>query len=974
MPGLVRNPLLARALEQALTTLEGVVTSRANPRTGNVLLEHRPDLPREDVLDLVAQAQNAPAPAERLLAGGAAEAPRQQHPLSRDVAGGWHMLDADAALERLGTDAHAGLTADEAAARLRRSGPNALRPPTPRSELALVMEQFMSLPVALLGGSVALSLTTRAYLEGAVTAGVVVVNGLIGYLTESGAQRLMGRLFRADVLECTVVRDGHEQRVAAKRLVPGDIVTLRRGDAVPADARLLESDRLSVNESMLTGENVPQRKAPGAVLEPATRLAERCNLVFMGTTVSGGSGRAVVVATGDETAVGRIQRLAGAAAAPTMPIEGDLNRLSRDLALGAMAAGAAAFGLGVLRGHATVGILKSAIALAVSAVPEGLTALTTSTLAIGLRRMRQQNLLVRRMEAVEGLGSVQTLCLDKTGTLTENRMKVTAVSLNGATFRLEDKDVRPDAPAAPFRHLAELAVLAGENPVGDGGPEFMARLSGTERAVVDFARRMDVDVRALSKGRRRLATRLRDDHSNFVMVAYDTSEGPLLAVKGHPGETLALCRSIRQDGQIVPMAEDVRKSIHRTNETLAGEGLRVLGVAFSRQSDSLRPGEAELTWCGHVAMRDPVRAGVPAAIKRLQQSGIRTVMITGDQAPTAVKVAEAVGLAAGEPLKVLDTLDLEQIEPATLSALAANAHVFARVTPAEKLQIVQALQRAGQVVAMTGDGINDGPALKAADVGIAMGREGARIATDVADVVIEDDELAHLIEGVSNGRTILANIRKSVHFLLATNLSEIFVILAEIVRGPGEVESPMELLWINLVTDVFPSLGLALEPPAPDVMNQPPRPKHEPLVDAAYYKRLALEAGIIGASTLAAHGYGLWRYGPGPATRGVTFLTMVSAQLLHTLTCRTDRFHTIPAAPIGENRALLGALGLSAALQALPFAVPAMRRLLGVRAPSSLDLVVVAGATAASYVLNQGLLLHDSQAQRLDHAPAEDPA
>ncbi len=958
---------MARSLDQALRVLPPVSASKADARTGNVLLEHRPDLSAQEVLGLVAEARSH-------LEQGAAEAhdpateAAERHPVLRDVNGGWHTSTAGAALERLDCDATRGLASGDVQARLRRAGRNELIPPKPRSELALLLEQFLSLPVALLGGSVGVSVATRSYLEAAVTAGVVLANAGIGYFTESGAQRIIGRLVRADILEATVLRDGREQRLAAKWLVPGDVVVVRRGDPVPADARLIESERLSVNESLLTGESVPQLKDAEAVLDLSTRLAERRNLVFMGTTVAGGSGRGVVVATGDDTAIGRIQRLAGAAVSPTTPIEGDLNRLSRDLALGALAVCGIAFGLGVLRGHPVLRILKSAIALAVAAVPEGLPAVTTSTLALGLRRMRRQQLLVRRLEAVEGLGSVQTLCLDKTGTLTENRMKVTAVSLEGTSFSLEEHtDGGP--PAARLRHMAELAVLAGETPIGDEEGEFVTRLSGTERAVVDFAVRADVDLQALAADFRRTGSRLRDDRSNFVMVAYRSSEGPLLVVKGRPGEVLGLCRSIRQDGAVRALSEDLRQAIHRNNELLAAEGLRVLGLAYSRESDSLRPGEVPLVWCGHLAMSDPIRAGAREAIRRLQRAGMRTVMITGDQAPTAVKVAEALDLSAGEPLKILDTLDLEHMDPSMLSALAAKTHVFARVTPAEKLKIVQALQHAGQAVAMTGDGINDGPALKAADVGIAMGRDGARIARDVADVVIEDDDLNHLIQGVREGRTILSNIRKSVHFLLATNLSEIFVVFAEILGGPAEVESPMELLWINLVTDVFPSLGLALEPPAPDVMNQPPRPRNEPLVDNSYYKRLAAEAGIIGASTLAAHGYGLLRYGPGPVTRGVTFLAMVSAQLMHTLTCRTDRFHTMAAAPLGENRTLVGALGLSAALQVVPFVVPPMRRLLGIGPLGPLDMVVAGGACLTSFALNQWLLARDAELELAERGP-----
>jgi Ca2+-transporting ATPase len=952
-----RAPERARALVEALEREPGVRSVRADARTGKVLLHHPPDWDPAQALGVVTRVlpqavdgSAAPAHPPGCAPPGPATPPAWEGPPSP-----WHALPVEAVVAALGADRRAGLDGREALARLRRFGRNAIEPPQPKSELSMLVEQFVSLPVAMLGGSMALSLATRSFFEAAVTGGVVVANAGIGYGTESGAQRLIERLIGADDLTATVVRDGREQRIPARSLVPGDIVVLRRGDAVPADARLLTTEALSVNESLLTGESIPQSKQAEAAPKQGAPLAERANMVFMGTAVSGGSGRALVVATGGVTEIGRIQRLVGTAEAPRTPMERDLDRLGRDLALGALAVCAAAFALGLLRRHPALHLLKSAIALAVAAVPEGLPAVATSTLALGLRRMRRKQLLVRRLDAVEGLGSVQTLCLDKTGTLTRNRMTVTAVTVDGERLSLQPFHQPPaGAVSASLADLAGLAVLAAEVP-WDGDRTTPPELSGTEQALVDLARRAGVDLQALHADVHCLGTRARDERHNFVMVAYRTPEGPLLAVKGRPSEVLAHCESWRLDGEVLPLDDAGRHAIGRDNERLAAEGLRVLGVAYSRASSSLTPGEAGLVWCGLVALDDPVRTTSRVAIRELQRAGIRTVMITGDQGPTAVKVAEALDLSAGQPLRILDAADLDRLDPAVLSALAAGTHVFARVSPAQKLEIVQALQRAGQVVAMTGDGINDGPALKAADVGIAMGRQGSRIAKDVADVVIEDDDLEHLLVGVREGRTILANIRKAVHFLLATNLSEILVVFAEIVRGPSEVESPTELFWLNLVTDVFPSFGLALEPAAADVMEQAPRHRQEPLIDSAYYRRLVAEAGIIGLTTLGAHGYGLWRYGPGASTRGVTLLAMVGAQLLHALTCRTDRFHATSAAPLSGNPALLGALGISAALQALPFLFPPLRRLLGVAPLKPLDLAVAGGASAASYLANQWL-------------------
>jgi Ca2+-transporting ATPase len=697
-------------------------------------------------------------------------------------------------------------------------------------------------------------------------------------------------------------------------------------------------------------------------------LADRVNMLYLGTTIVGGSARAVVAATGDATEIGRVQSLAGATEAPGTPMERDLDRLGREVALGALAICGVAFGVGLLRGHGMLQMLRSAVALAVAAVPEGLPTVATSTLALGLRRMRRQRLLVRHLDAVEALGSVQVLCLDKTGTLTLNRMQVAAAAAGRDEWRpVGGSGIAPAVPAesAALRRLAQVAMLALETaPAGNG---LNNAESGTERAIVEFARDAGVDVDALVARFLRLECRLREQDRNFVAVRHaDANGGEILAMKGRPEEVLERCDRLLRDEGTEPLTAERRAELLLENERLAANGLRVLAVAYREHAVGVTLHDRGLVWVGLVGMSDPVRPGVAAAIAKLQAAGIKTVMITGDQGATAVKVAETLDLSRGLPLRVLDAESLVGMDPETLVALADQTHVFARISPAAKLEIVQALQRAGRIVAMTGDGINDGPALKAADVGIAMGRDGTRVARDVADLLIEDDDLDHVVTGVREGRSILSNIRKSIHFLLSTNLSEILVVFVEILRGPRELESPMELFWINLVTDVLPGLGLALEPAEPGVMERPPRASDEPLVDARYYRRLIAEAGIIGGSALAAHFYGTSRYGAGPRTRTLTFLSLVSAQLLHALSCRSDRFEEGGLRGVLEDRPLLASLGVSAALQALPFLVPPLGRLLGLVRPGLADLAVVACAAGVSFSLNE-LLLAATQANPEDN-------
>ena len=938
-------------LKGALRDKPGITACSTDIRTGTVLIHHQPAVTTSFLHAFVQElapglaAQHQPPPVRPTTSDS-----RPNQPVSSGSSTLWHSLDGEEVLRQLATNPQSGLSADAVAARRGQWGTNRLSVVRGRSDLEIFLDQLISLPVAMLGGSATLSIATRSFFDAFVTIGVVATNAVIGWATESGAQRLIGRITSADVVDASVIRDGREHRLAAHQLVPGDVLVLRRGDPVPADARLLESHTLSVNESLLTGESAAQLKDASARLSAATPLADRTNLVFMGTTVAGGSGIAIVIATGNRTEIGRIQALAGATVAPQPPIARDLDHLGRDLAIGALLVCGIAFSLGVLRGHPWLQILKSAIALAVAAVPEGLPAIATSTLALGLRRMRSEHMLVRRLDAVEGLGSLNVLCLDKTGTLTENRMQVTAAALDGRRWSLDQDESQPASLAA----LARYALLATESAVTDVSEQTLEGLSGTERAIVEFAQAIGTDIDQLNGTLQRRGTRLRDDAHNFVAVDYADDDSGLVAIKGRPSEVLNLCENVARNGDYLPLSDGLRIEINRENERLAAEGLRVLGVAYARGASRMDL-DGNLTWCGLIAMHDPLRPNSAAAIEQFQRAGVRTIMITGDQAPTAAKAARELNLAADEPLQILDASDLEQIDPGILEALAKKTHVFARVSPATKLEVVQALQRGGAVVGMTGDGINDGPALKAADVGIAMGRSGARIARDVADVVIQDDNLEHLIEGIAEGRTILANIRKSIHFLLSTNLSEIFVIFAEILRGPRELESPMELFWINLVTDIFPSIGLALEPPAPDVLERPPRSREEPLIDGAYYRQLAKEATVIGGTSLVAHFYGIARYGTGPRTRSVTFFSLVAAQLLHTITCRRDRFQVSSTPAMSNNPGLVSALIGSAALQALPMFVPPLRRLLGIGPIGPLDLAVIAGTSATSYFLNERL-------------------
>jgi Ca2+-transporting ATPase len=640
-------------------------------------------------------------------------------------------------------------------------------------------------------------------------------------------------------------------------------------------------------------------------------------------------------------------------------MEKELRTIGNQLVLISGAVCGLVFLTGLLRGRGLLEMLKTSIALAVAAVPEGLPTVATTTLALGIRDMRRHKVLIRHLDAVETLGAVQTICLDKTGTITMNRMTVVAVYAGDKRFQVsegvflrEGKYVNAHAVEELLR-LIHISVLCNETEVSMQEGEYVLRGSSTENALIHMAVHAGVDGLALRRRFPLLQVTHRSENRNFMMTVHEfLSEGRLTAVKGSPIEVLAMCRWHIKDGKVETLNEEDRLSIETENERMAGEALRVLGVAYMQ----VRDGDEEedgFTWLGLAGMADPTRKGVKELIEVFHRAGIDTVMITGDQSPTAYAVGRSLDLSNGGQLEILDSTHLASIEPEVIRALCERVHVFSRVSPAHKLQIVQALQGAGKVVAMTGDGINDGPALKAADIGIAMGTTGTDVAREIADVVLEDDNLETMVIAIGRGRTIYGNIRKSVHFLLATNMSEIMVTFTAMAAGMGQPLSAMQLLWINLMSDIVPGLALALEPPEPDVMSRPPRNPREPILKAADFKRLAFESAVLSAGALGAYGYGIMRYGRGPAASTMAFMSLTVGQLLHSISCRSERHGIFDRGNLPPNRYLNAALGGSLALQVLAAAVPGIRGLLGIAPLGLLDYAVAGGAAALPLLVNE---------------------
>jgi len=976
--GLKRSEALKARLETALAGEPGIESVAANPWTGNLLVRHGPQIDLRAIiarLEVAIDSAGAPdaTPAAGARAGGrgpssngandaamvAAGRPRTGE-ATNGAAPAWHVCTAREVVSELETSRLHGLSEQEAANRLRRFGPNALAPPETRSALAMLVEQFATLPVALLGASAVLSLVTGGVFDAVAIMAVVGVNAAIGFATESHAERTIASLRKLGQPTARVLRDGRRRDIPADRVVPGDVLVLTAGGVVAADARVLAGRELLIDEAVLTGESLPMRKTSEPLRRADVPLADRANMVFKGTAVTSGRGLAIAVGTGADTEIGRVQAMVGTALRPETPMERQLERMGRQLVWLCSGVCGLVFAIGLVRGYGVLPMLKTSVSLAVAAVPEGLPALATSTLALGIGAMRRHRVQIRHLGAVETLGSVQVLCFDKTGTLTMNEMAVVEVATGARRYHLSDGRLTNHGTpvvttaGADVQRLLELGALCNETELQSEGGKVELHGSPTESALVRLALDHGVDVKALRRRHPLVAMRYRSERRPYVTSVHDgNGERRLIAVKGSPGAVLGMCATYLQDGTRHPLSEAECTRIRQANSQMAGKALRVLGFAFADADDEPGALEHGLTWVGLAGLADPVRGGMRDLMQTLHRAGTRTVMITGDQSATAFAIAKELELSRGREIEILDSERLDKLDPVMLTALAQRAHVFARVSPAHKLQIVQALQRAGKVVAMTGDGVNDSPALKAADIGIAMGGAGTELAREVADVILEDDDLRTMVAAISQGRTIYSNIRKSIHYLLATNLTEIMVTLAATTAGQGQPLSAVQLLWINLVSDVLPAVGLALEPPEPDVLDRPPRDPQEAILGHEDFARIGQEAALIGGGALAAYAYGSLRYGSAsPQVGTMTLGSLITSQLLHAITSRSAEHGVFTRARLPANRYLAAGLGASFAAQLAAVLFPPLRNLLGIAPIGAGDAVVtVAGGTLPFVVL-----------------------
>lgn len=860
-----------------------------------------------------------------------------------------------AALE---VDTDKGLDPSESARRLQVHGPNALASLKPRSPFAIFAAQFRSLLVVLLAAAVAVSLVFAQWVEALAVLVVILLNGLIGFVTELRAVRSMEALRKLGVTHVTVRRGGHLERIDSEQLVPGDVVVLEGGDVVAADMRLVDASRLQANESTLTGESVPVGKR-AEVLPDSTPLPERKNMLFRGTSITRGAAVAVVVATAKATELGHISDLVEGAEQETTPLEQRLSSLGQALVWVTLTLAVAIGGVSIMSGTEIMLAIETAIALAVASVPEGLPIIATLALARGMRMMAARNALVNRLSAVETLGATSIICTDKTGTLTENKMTVALYELASGTIDVssDDNEVafhsgqRPVTPieGSDLLRALRIGVLCNDAELGDqsvGDPLEIALLAVGIQAGLTKNR--------LESEMPRVREVAFDPDLRMMATVHRQGAGFFYAIKGGPEAVLAVCAR-KQTGEVIDEVERERLLAIATER--GARGARLLGLAYKVSDNEGSQAYEELIWVGLVGLADPARTDVIPAIRACQGAGIRVVMVTGDQAATASSIASAVGLEGELEARLGGDLDgWSERAPEDQDALSATS-VFARVSPEQKLKLITLHQKRGAVVAMTGDGVNDAPALKKADIGIAMGQRGTAVAREAADMVLRDDSFASIVAAVHEGRVIFANIRAFVVYLLSCNLSEILVVGLATLLGGGLPLLPLQILFLNLVTDVFPALALGASSGSPGLMKRRPRSKLDSIVGRAQWREIATFGLVMTASVLGAFfvAKSVLELDPRECV-SVSFLTLALAQLWHVFNMRAGGSHVLKN-EVTTNVWVWRAVALCLLLLAVAVYFPPLARVLAVVPPSAEGWAIIVVASVATLVFGQLTLL-----------------
>jgi Ca2+-transporting ATPase len=883
----------------------------------------------------------------------------------------WHTLNSEDVLEKLHSPRDTGLTSEEVKLRLERYGHNQLKEGKRTSFVKMVFDQLNNFVVILLIVAAIISAFLGESIDAAAIIIIVVLNTVMGVVQENRAENALAALKKMAAPEAQVLRDGHRVSIPSRELVPGDIVFLETGNFVPADMRLLDAVNLRIEEAALTGESVPVSKDVSPVMDENASLGDRKNTTFMGTVVSYGRGQGVVISTGMYTQIGLIARMLQSVEEEETPLQRRLDQLGKTLGIACLVISGLVFVAGWLQGGQPLEMFMIAVSLAIAAVPEGLPAVVTISLALGMHEMIHRHALIRRLSSVETLGSATVICSDKTGTLTQNAMTVTRVWVDGKSFEITGSgyqasgDILLDKQKVDIQHhpAVKTALWIGAlnndaqiEEVAEEKLEPSIRIIGdpTEGSLLVAAKKAGARLRELHHAfpredeipfdseRKRMVTLHAIAHPTVQDIAPFTEEQAgkglyVIAVKGAPDVVLNLCNhSQLMDNNVHPLDDTARQSILAANDAMTQDALRVLGMAYkvvTSRPEEMDPAELEkdLIFAGLVGMIDPAREEVKPALLKALKAGIRTVMITGDYPNTARAIAESIGLLRPGH-KVVTGAELDQMNDQTLKGEIEQMDVFARVSPAHKMRIVEALRANHEVVAMTGDGVNDAPAIKAADIGVAMGITGTDVAKETADMVLTDDNYASIVSAVEQGRIIYSNIRKFVYYLISCNMAEILIIFIPTVfgrwlfgfAGTRAVLSPLtpiQLLWLNLATDGAPALALGTEKGDPDIMDQKPRPTREPIINRFMQMGVVIQTIAITATTLIAYAIGLGHSDPRFAET-MAFVTLSMSELLRAFTARSERY---PLLKIGiftnkwMNLAVLASVALVLMVVYVPF-------------------------------------------------------
>jgi magnesium-transporting ATPase (P-type) len=921
---------------------------------------------------------NMGAPTQPLLRDAKTETPEAPAPSKETFA--WHALTPDEALQRIDSTRQ-GLSAEEAARRLREHGANRLAPPRPRSALVRFLVQFHNVLIYVLLAAATMTAVLAHWVDTIVILGVVLVNAVIGFVQEGKAEKALDAIRNMLSLHAHVRRGGRRQEIAADEVVPGDIVLLASGDKVPADLRLIEVRNLRVEEAALTGESEPVEKRLEPVAADAA-IGDRFCMAYSGTLVSYGQAAGVVVATGQASELGRIGAMLEEVEEITTPLLRKMAAFARWLSVVILAVAAAIFVFGVtLGGYAWQEMFTAVVALAVSAIPEGLPTILTVTLAIGVQRMARRNAIIRRLPAVETLGSVTVICSDKTGTLTRNEMTAQRIVTAERIFEVsgtgyapqggltsEDREVGCDE-APELADIARAAALCNDASLREIEGEWRLEGDPTEGALLTLAMKAGIDLRAVGEELPRVdVIPFESEHRFMATLHHDHAGHAFVFVKGAPERVLEMCRAERAAGKERPLDSDGWRA---RVEALAQAGQRVLALAFRGMAQGTRElrfadVESGMTLLALVAIIDPPREEAIAAVRECRSAGIRVKMITGDHGITARAIGAQLDIGDGKT--ALTGPELEAIDDETMRGAVRATDVFARASPEHKLRLVQALQANGEIVAMTGDGVNDAPALKRADVGVAMGYKGTEAAKEAGDMVLADDNFASIRHAVEEGRTVYDNLRKAITFLLPVNGGESLTLLAAILAGATLPLTPVQVLWVNMVSSVTLAMALAFEPTEEDVMQRPPRRPNEPVLSPFLAWRVALVSALFLAGVFGMFELALWNGATVEEARTVAVNTLVAMEVFYLFSVRYLRAPSFTFAHAKGTRPVLIAVGAVWVLQLLFTYAPFMEAFFDSRPLSVLTAVqVVLVGVALLIVLELEKLVRRALVGRKSH-------